>query len=273
MLLWASAFIAIRSVGEHYDPGALAFGRLLVGALALSVVALGRRVRLPRGRPLALVTVYGALWFGVYTILVNAAEQHLDAGTTALLINVAPILIAVLAGLFLGEGLPRMLAAGLTVAFGGVATIAFATSTGHHDAVGVGFALGAAVLYAVGVLVQKQALQHVDPFTATWLGCVIGALTCLPFAPALVDDLAGAPASATAGIIYLGLFPTAIAFSTWAYALSHTSAGKLSASSYLVPGLAVLMSWLVLSEVPSGLALAGGALCLVGVAVTRLDRR
>ncbi|MDN5855436.1 MAG: DMT family transporter, partial [Actinomycetia bacterium] len=211
-------------------------------------------------------------WFGVYTVLVNAAEQHLDAGTTALLVNVAPILIAVLAGLFLGEGFPRALAIGLTIAFGGVVAIAIATSTGQHDAVGVGFALGAAVLYAVGVLVQKQALHHVDPFTATWLGCVIGALVTLPYAPALVDQVATAPSSATAGIVYLGVFPTAIAFSTWAYALSHTSAGKLSASSYLVPGLAVVMSWLVLSEVPSGLALAGGALCLAGVAVTRLGR-
>lgn len=272
MLLWASAFIGIRSVGEHYEPGAMAFGRLFIGTLALSAVAFTRSVRLPRGRPLALVAVYGALWFGVYTVLVNAAEQHLDAGTTALLVNVAPILIAVLAGLFLGEGFPRALAIGLTIAFGGVVAIAIATSTGQHDAVGVGFALGAAVLYAVGVLVQKQALHHVDPFTATWLGCVIGALVTLPYAPALVDQVATAPSSATAGIVYLGVFPTAIAFSTWAYALSHTSAGKLSASSYLVPGLAVVMSWLVLSEVPSGLALAGGALCLAGVAVTRLGR-
>jgi drug/metabolite transporter (DMT)-like permease len=273
MLLWASAFIVIRAVGPHYSPGALALGRMLVGAVALSAVALVVRPRLPRGRPLLLVIAYGALWFGLYTVLVNASEQHVDAGTAALIVNVGPILIAVLAGLYLGEGFPRSLLAGLAVAFVGVAVIAVATSTGRHDFVGVLFALGAAVLYAVGVLLQKQALGTVGAFAATWIGCLFGAVVCLPFAPGLVREVASAPAAASLGVIYLGVFPTAIAFGTWAYALKRTTAGKLSSSSYLVPGIAVLLSWLALGEAPTWLALAGGALCLAGVAVTRLRGR
>ena len=216
---------------------------------------------------------YGALWFGVYALLINAAERHLDAGTTALLINVGPILIAVLAGLFLREGFPRRLVTGLAIAFVGVATIAVATSTGRRDMTGALLALGAAALYAVGVLLQKQALRDVDPFTTAWLGCVAGTAVCLPFVPALVREVATAPAGATAGIVYMGLFPTAMAFVTWSYALAHTTAGRLSSSSYLVPGLAVLLSWVLLDEVPAPLALAGGALCLVGVAVARLPGR
>src|SRR5688572_4452958 len=88
MTLWASAFIGIRAVGEDYSPGPMALGRLLVGALALSAVAALRGVRVPRGRPLLLVVLYGILWFGIYAVLVNAAEHHLDAGTTALLVNI-----------------------------------------------------------------------------------------------------------------------------------------------------------------------------------------
>jgi drug/metabolite transporter (DMT)-like permease len=270
MLLWASAFIVIRSVGTHYSPGALALGRMLAGTVALSAVALVVRPRLPRGRPLLLVIAFGALWFGLYTILVNASERHVDAGTAALIVNVGPILIAVLAGLYLDEGFPRSLIAGLAIAFAGVVVIAVATSTGKHDFVGVLFALGAAALYAVGVLLQKRALGSVGAFTATWLGCLVGVVVCLPFAPSLVREAATAPAAAGLGVIYLGLFPTAIAFGTWAYALKRTTAGRLSSSSYLVPGIAVLLSWLALGEVPTGLALTGGALCLAGVAVTRL---
>lgn len=274
VVLWASAFIAIRSVGAYYAPGPMALARLSVGAMALTAfAAVYRRARIPRGRPLRLVIAYGSLWFGLYAVLVNAAERHLDAGTTALVVNVAPIIIAVISGLFLGEGLPRALVAGLVIAFTGVVTIAVGTSTGRYDAAGVFLALGAAALYAVGVLLQKQALRYIDPFTATWLGCVVGAFACVPFAPALIHELGTAPIYATWGIVYMGLFPTAVAFATWAYALSHTSAGRLSASTYLVPGLAVLLSWLLLAEAPAPVAIAGGVLCLIGVAVTRLPAR
>ncbi len=69
--------------------------------------------------------------------------------------------------------------------------------------------------------------------------------------------------------IYLGVFPTAIAFTTWAYALSRTTAGRMGALTYLVPPLAVLLGWVLLGEVPPVAALAGGALCLAGVALTR----
>jgi drug/metabolite transporter (DMT)-like permease len=270
MILWASAFIVIRSVGGHYTPGALALGRLAAGSAALSLVAAMRPRRLPRGRPLLLITGYGVLWFGLYAVVLNAAEHHLDAGTTALVVNVGPILIAVLAGVYLKEGFPRGLLTGLVIAFSGVATIAVATSTGRHDTLGVLLALGAAALYAAGVLLQKQALHDVDPFTATWLGCLVGTVTCLPFAGDLLAEVGDAPAGATLGVVYLGLFPTAIAFATWAYALNRMSAGGLSSSSYVVPAITVLLSWLFLGEVPAPLAFAGGALCLLGVAVTRL---
>ncbi len=280
VVFWASAFVVIRSAGHDYGPGSMALGRMLVAALVLGVVVAAHRHRsrpaaplLPRGRTLGLVAAYGVLWFGAYVVAVNAAEQHLDAGTTALLVNVAPLLVAVLAALFLGEGFPRALAAGLAVAFAGVVVIAAATSTGRADTAGVLLALAAAALYAVAVLLQKKALRTVDPLTATWLGCVLGAAVCLPFAPQLLGELRAAPASATAGIAYLGVFPTAIAFTTWAYALSHTTAGRLAASTYLVPALTVLLSWAVLAEAPAALALVGGALCLAGVAVTRVRPR
>jgi drug/metabolite transporter (DMT)-like permease len=293
MVFWASAFIGIRAVGAHYSPGALAFGRLAVGSVALTVFALfwsraqarknatltpnggaGALVgTLPRGRTLGLVITYGVLWFGLYTVSLNAAEQHLDAGTSAMLVAVGPILIAIFAGVFLREGFPRGLVTGLAIGVVGLAIIGVATSTGQRDLTGVLLGLAAAALYAIGVLLQKQALAAAAPVPVTWLGCVAGAIACLPFAPDLLHEVRTAPAGATWGIVYLGLFPTALAFLTWSYALARTNAGKLASSSYVVPALSVLMSWLLLSEVPGWLALVGGAICLVGVAITRLPSR
>ncbi|MDH3012108.1 DMT family transporter [Gordonia alkanivorans] len=286
VVLWASAFVGIRALGESFSPGAMAFLRLLAAVLPLTVIVLAVRLRrrsvvgddrpvttrFPRGRPLMLVIAYGVAWFAGYTILLNWAEQHLDAGTAALLVNLAPILVAVAAGLFFGEGFPRHLVIGMTIAFAGVVLIATggsATTDAHADWLGVLLGIAAAVLYAAGVLIQKSALRTVDALTATWLGALAGLVATLPFAPTAVSELARADASAIVAVIYLGVGPTAIAFSTWAYALARTDAGAMAATTLVVPAIVIVMSWALLDELPTGVGIVGGVLCIGGVAIAR----
>lgn len=229
-----------------------------------------RREPLPGRRDLVRVALVGVLWFGAYNVSLNAAELRVDAGTAAMLVNVGPILVAVLAGVVLREGFPPGLLAGCAVAFGGAVVIGYATAgSGGSDTWGVVLCVVAAVCYAVSVVAQKPALGRVSALQATWLACTVGALVCLPFAPQLVRELAAAPATATGWVAYLGAFPTAVAFTTWAYALARTSAGKQGATTYLVPAVTVVLGWAMLGEVPPALALAGGAICLAGVALTR----
>ncbi|MDA2809833.1 DMT family transporter [Nocardiopsis sp. RSe5-2] len=277
--LWASAFVGIRAAGHDFSPGALALGRLLAGAAALTAIVgahaawTRRPPRLPRGRVLAGAIAWGAAWFGAYNLVLNQAEQHLDAGTTALLVNTAPALVALFAGLLLGEGFPRRLLIGVALAFGGVALIASGTSSGMGDGAGVALGLIAALLYAASATGQKRLLDHVDALTLTWIGCLAGVVAALPFAPELFRQAAAAPPSATLTMVYLGVFPTAVAFLTWGYALTYVTAGRLAASTYLSPPLVIAISWLALSEAPVPLALAGGVVCLVGVAVATRRRR
>ncbi|WP_036520460.1 DMT family transporter [Nocardia sp. 348MFTsu5.1] len=274
VLLWASSFVVIRFAGETFSPGALTVTRLAVGSAVLVVIALRYRRPLPRGKGLALVIGYGLVWFAGYTVLLNWAEQHLDAGTAALLVNFAPILVAVFAGLFLGEGFPRQLVIGILVAFSGVLLIALGGSGGsNNDKLGIILGLITAVLYAVGVLMQKVALRTVDAVTATWVGCLAGFLATLPFAPKAVSELSEASAGAIAAVIFLGVGPTAIAFLTWAYALSRTDAGKMAATTLAVPAIAIVLSWIFLGEVPTLLGLIGGAMALAGVAISRRRSR
>lgn len=279
VLLWASAFIGVRAAGHDYAPGALALGRQVAGSLGLTAIVAvrwwrsGARPVLPRGRALAAVLAWGVGWFSLYNLALNAAEQHLDAGTTALLVNVAPVLVAVLAGVLLGEGFPRRLLLGMAAAFAGVAIIAAATSSGERDALGVALGLAAAALYAGAATSQKRLLARVDALTMTWVGCLAGTVALVPFAPTLAAQGASAPASSTWAVVLLGLGPTAVAFTTWGYALTRLSAGRAAATTYLVPPIVVLLSWLVLSEVPAPVVFAGGALCLAGVAVATLPRR
>ncbi|KAJ1683845.1 hypothetical protein LUZ63_020990 [Rhynchospora breviuscula] len=274
VLLWASAFVVIRSVGETLSPGPMALVRLLVGTIALTAVAAAYRRPLPRGRGLALVVAYGVVWFAGYTVLLNWAERHLDAGTAALLVNVAPILVAVVAGVAFGDGFPRPLVVGLAVAFLGVVVIAVGGDDGGvADSLGIALGLLTAVLYAGGVLLQKVALRTVDPISATWVGCAAGLLATLPAVPQAIGEVAGAGAGPLLGVVFLGVGPTALGFLFWGYALARTDAGRMAATTLAVPAVAVLLSWVVLGEVPTAWGLLGGALALGGVAISRVRPR
>jgi drug/metabolite transporter (DMT)-like permease len=275
VLAWASAFVVIRDVGADVDPGPLALGRLLVGGLALGLaLGLSRRWVRPTRREWLLIVVCGLTWFAAYNVVLNAAEQRVDAGTTAMLVNVGPILMAVLAGLLLGEGFPRRLVQGALVACAGAVLIG-AASKGDGDVgiLGVTLCLLAAASYAVGVVAQKPTLRRLPPLQVTWLACLVGALACLPYLPRLLSQAGTAPARSIGGLLYLGLVPTALAFSTWAYALARTDAGRLGVSTYLVPPITIALGWAVLGERPAVLAIVGGLICLGGVTLTRLAPR
>ncbi|GAB3998630.1 DMT family transporter [Glycomyces albus] len=260
--------------GEHLDPGPLALGRSVCAAAVLVLIWLAKREGLPGRRAWPGIITAGVLWFGVYMIALNWGEQLVDAGTAALVVNVGPILIALLGGWFLKEGFAPRLFTGIAVAFAGVAVVSLSMSgDGATPVLGVLLCLVSAVTYAVGVVAQKPALQHASALQFTTFGVLIATVLCLPFAPALVSQLGSAPASAAVHTVYLGVFPTALAFVSWAYALRHTTAGKMGATTYVVPALVVLMSWLFLGEVPGWLTLGGGVLCLAGVAISRSRSR
>ncbi|WP_405885484.1 DMT family transporter [Streptomyces sp. NBC_01136] len=270
VVLWASAFVSIRSAGAAYSPGALALGRLLAGSVVLGALCLVRGEGWPPREAWRGIAISGLLWFGFYMCVLNWGEQQVDAGTAALVVNIGPILIALLGARLLGDAMPPRLLAGMAVSFAGAVAVGLSMSgEGGSSVLGVVLCLLAAVGYAAGVVAQKPALGRASALQVTTFGCLVGAVACLPFAGQLVHDFADAPASATLNVLYLGVFPTALAFTTWAYALARTTASRMGATTYAVPALVVAMSWLFLDEVPGVVTLAGGALCLAGVAVSR----
>jgi drug/metabolite transporter (DMT)-like permease len=270
--MWASSFVAIRALAGTFSPGSITIGRLLVGIVVFVAVAL------PRSRPvisrsdLICVLLFGVLWFGLYSVGLNAGERQVDAGTAVMLVNVGPILIALFARLFLREGLPAQVILGCFVAFLGTAVVAASSSVGGSVASstqGVALVLSATVAYAAAATFQKRALQRVPAGWVNVIGMLAACVVCLPFAPGLVAELRTSGPSKWAWLVYLGVFPTAIGFTTWAYALARTSAVRTAAVTYLMPPVTIGLSWLVLAEFPRALAVLGGAICLAGVALAR----
>ncbi|MET8870726.1 DMT family transporter [Nocardia sp. NPDC004604] len=270
VVLWASAFVFIRAAGHDFSPGALALGRLLAASVTLVAVLVIRGEGLPVRAAWPGIIVSGVLWFGVYMVALNWGERNVDAGTAAMVVGIGPVLIAVLGGLVLREGFPARLMAGMAVSFAGTIVVGFSTTDGGGAAVlGVVLCLIAAIVWAASTIAQKPALASASALQVTTFGSVIGTIACLPFFWQLITEAAAAPLSSTLSLVYLGVFPTALAFTTWAYALARTTAGKMGATTYVVPALVVVMSWIALDEVPGPLTIFGGVLCLAGVAITR----
>jgi drug/metabolite transporter (DMT)-like permease len=137
------------------------------------------------------------------------------------------------------------------------------------DAEGPWLCVLAAVAAAVGTTLEKRPLLRVSPLMVTWLACATGAVVCLPFGPTLVGELRVVSMPTLAWLAYLGLFPTAVAFTCWAFALRRSDAGRLGAITYLVPPIAIGLGVGLLGEAPRAAAILGGGLCLVGVSVAR----
>ncbi|GAB2974820.1 DMT family transporter [Nocardioides montaniterrae] len=269
-MLWASAFVGIRALGDTVPAGPLSLARLTIMAVALGLL-LARRgnLQVPSRREWPLVLAGGLGWFTIYNLALNTAEQRIDAGTAALVVQVGPIVVALLATVFLDERLTRWIIVGMLVGFGGVALIARASGNSRGDLLGVALALVAALGFAVGVLTQKRLLGRMKALDLTFWYTAVGAIGCLPWVAQTVHTAGHLTAQDAAWIGYLGIFPSAVGFVLWAFALSHADAGRFSQSTFLVPFLTALMAWAFLDEVPPALAFVGGALCIGGVLISR----
>lgn len=279
LLLWASAFAGIRAGMaatpgfDSYSPGELALLRFFTASAALGCVALVRRVRVPDRRDMRAIALAGLLGITVYHLALNYGEVTVSAGAASLLISSSPIFTALLAGSVLHERLNVWTWTGIATAFTGVALIAF--GEGGHLGLEPGalVVLVAAMSTAAYFVVSKRPLRRYDALEFTAWAVWLGTVPLLVFLPGLARTLPRAAPQATATIVYLGVFPGAIAYLFWSYALARLPASRLSSFLYFQPVNAMVIAWLWLGEVPAALTVAGGALALAGVSIVNTRGR
>jgi drug/metabolite transporter (DMT)-like permease len=243
VLLWAVAFPAIKVGLDGFDVAGLSILRLLVAAGALALVAPLLGVRRPRVRDLGWVALCGASGMSAYQLLLNWGEVHVPAGTASLLISVAPVFSVLLAAGFLGERVGVRVGIGSVVAVGGSALIAL--SGGE-----VGYSVAAWVVLAAAAV---QGLYHAAsrPLLAR-------------YTPLEVPSAGPGPVLAVG---FLGLLPSALGFVLWGYAVSRSTMSTATAALYLVPVVAIAVSFGWLGERPTVFEIVGGLVCMSGVAI------
>ena len=197
------------------------------------------------------------------------------SGPAAVLVDTVPIFAALFGYVFLRERLGAWVVAGIALGFIGTALIAAgeARTSGYSFEPGAAYLLLASLAFSLGTVAQKPLLARLPAIPVTAYYFVAATLGLGVFAPGLPASVAAAPAPANWALLFLALFPAALAFALWSYALARLPVAQVSSALYLVPVLTFPLAWVWLGEVPSALSVCGGAVALAGVLLVHLKRR
>ena len=273
IFFWSSAFPAVRYTLQYYSPEAIMLFRFLVASGVLMIYCAWKKVPLPKKKDLPMFIASGFIGLFLYMWAFTAGTAFVSAGISSFLISTSPIFTLILAIFFLREKASLMIWVGVLISFVGLGLISFTQVTDMQLNIGVILLLGASIFTSAYTIIQKFLLENYTSIQASAYSVVIGTVFMFIFFPALIREFPGAPLSANLIIIYMGIFPAAIAYFLWSLALSNVKKTVyVSSFLYLIPFLSIIIAYFWLGEEMPPLALVGGVIIIVGMALTNLVR-
>ena len=273
-LIWGSAFLWIKLADRGESPVEVTLARLALGAAVLFAIVLARREAVPRAWRLWVHIVVAALFANAVPYLLFAvAEQTVDSSTAGIINATTPLWTVVLAlAVRHQKAVTSWQAAGLIVGFAGAVLI----FTPWHTAGGLFSAgalecLAASISYAVSYVYMDRFLAHQGIGPVVLSACQLAAAAVML---AIALAVTGAPtphvtAESVAAIAVLGIIGTGLAYVLNYQIITSEGATVASTVTYLLPVVAIVLGVLVLNESITVIMLAGIALVLAGVALTR----
>lgn len=269
--IWGSGFAAIRaSLIGGYTPGHLVLTRFLIASSVFVIYALwpGTKFRLPRKNDLVKIFLLGWIGISVYHLGVTFGEETISAGTAGMLIGSSPIFTALIAVIVLKERLSAFEWFGMFIGIIGILLITIGSEGASFTiSKGAMLVLMASVATSLFFVFQKPLLVKYTPIELTAYFTWAGTLPFFIYFPGLLEGIQSASLEANLSAVYMGVFPAAIAYVTWATALSLGAAGPVASMLYFEPVVAILIAWIWLNEFPSILSIIGGIVAIFGVVI------
>lgn len=270
ILIWGTAFPAIRMGLESYTPEHLTLLRLLIASFILLLFSFIYKLRLPDLKDIPAIFMFGALGFTFYHIALNYGEKTVNAGSASLIVSVTPIVTAILTSVFLNEKMKLNGWIGGVISFIGIALISFSQGDAIQLNSGGLFILLAAISESLYFVFQTSYLKKYGflPFT---IYTILSSTVCmLIFLPGMYTEILAAPLEVNMSVIYLGLFPTVLPYIALAFIISHAGAAEATSSLYLTPVTACFIAWLWLGEVPTFVSIIGGVITILGIVIAHI---
>lgn len=268
ILLWASAFVGIKIALVGYSPGPLALLRFLVASLCMVILYRNQQNQLAMPwKDRVQLMIVGMAGIGIYNICLNYGELTVSAGIASFIIGLMPIFTVLLSLVFLRERMNAGTWMGIILSMLGLSLLSLGEGSQDGMTQGILFILISSLVGSIQTIMKKRFLKKYSSVRVISWVIWGGTLLLLIYVPALVNELPQASYYSTAVVIYMGIFPAAVAYLAWTYVLKKMPAAKASTSLYILPFASTMLGYFFLAEQPSVISLTGGGIALFGALI------
>ncbi|HDC6181152.1 TPA: DMT family transporter [Staphylococcus aureus] len=269
IILWGSAFPMIKIALNDFSAESLSAFRLILETIILLPFVIIKKLPTPELRDIPVIFILGFCGFVIYHTALNFGETLISAGISGILVSTTPIFSSALAYIFLKEHFSKWNWLSSLVAFIGISIISISKDDYTTiNVLGVFIILLASFSESLYFTFQKKYIEKYGFIAFTLYTIMASSPFMLIFIPEIINDIHGATFTSIVSVLYLAIFPTIIPYVLLAYIVKSVGVSDATMSLYLTPIVSLLLSYLLLDELPTTLAIIGGIITLLGVSLS-----
>ncbi|HDZ6027163.1 TPA: DMT family transporter [Staphylococcus aureus] len=269
IILWGSAFPMIKIALNDFSAESLSAFRLILATIILLPFVIIKKLPTPELRDIPVIFILGFCGFVIYHTALNFGETLISAGISGILVSTTPIFSSALAYIFLKEHFSKWNWLSSLVAFIGISIISISKDDYTTiNVLGVFIILLASFSESLYFTFQKKYIEKYGFIAFTLYTIMASSPFMLIFIPEIINDIHGATFTSIVSVLYLAIFPTIIPYVLLAYIVQSVGVSDATMSLYLTPIVSLLLSYLLLDELPTTLAIIGGLITLLGVSLS-----